>query len=181
MLGTSSLEIKILFHTQLHNRGNCHTCAVASVSFSTDLPYLSTIAGVSLVWQDWCLQYTGITQLLFSAHCGDVCLFMQEFLVAVGVRGATLQHRVVPPSLSWYDQVGQDGANTSLIFDKLLIPFNQINVQRPCKGNITYLQSSFEFMCNRLLTFWMFPMSLCWVMPLLHLSPPYIYTCGAAL
>lgn len=35
---------------------------------------------------------------------------MQEFLVAIGVRGATLQHRVVPPSLSWYDQVSQ--ANT---------------------------------------------------------------------
>uniref|UniRef100_A0A671UCG2 Autophagy related 2B n=1 Tax=Sparus aurata TaxID=8175 RepID=A0A671UCG2_SPAAU len=28
-----------------------------------------------------------------------------EFLVAVGVRGATLQHRVVPPSLGWYDQI----------------------------------------------------------------------------
>uniref|UniRef100_A0A667YMS7 Autophagy related 2B n=1 Tax=Myripristis murdjan TaxID=586833 RepID=A0A667YMS7_9TELE len=31
---------------------------------------------------------------------------VKEFLVAVGVRGATLQHRVVPPSLGWYDQVG---------------------------------------------------------------------------
>ncbi|KAF3701263.1 Autophagy-related protein 2 -like protein B [Channa argus] len=30
---------------------------------------------------------------------------VKEFLVAVGVRGATLQHRVVPPSLSWYDQI----------------------------------------------------------------------------
>lgn len=38
---------------------------------------------------------------------------MQEFLVAVGVRGATLQHRVVPPSLGWYDQVVQPGAATS--------------------------------------------------------------------
>uniref|UniRef100_A0A3P9CZT1 Autophagy related 2B n=1 Tax=Maylandia zebra TaxID=106582 RepID=A0A3P9CZT1_9CICH len=30
---------------------------------------------------------------------------IKEFLVAVGVRGATLQHRVVPPSLGWYDQI----------------------------------------------------------------------------
>ena len=29
----------------------------------------------------------------------------QEFLIAVGVRGATLQHRMVHPSLGWYDQV----------------------------------------------------------------------------
>lgn len=48
-----------------------------------------------------------------------MCAFLlQEFLVAVGVRGATLQHRVVPPSLGWYDQVGQDGATTSLTFTK---------------------------------------------------------------
>ncbi|XP_056151648.1 autophagy-related protein 2 homolog B [Lampris incognitus] len=30
---------------------------------------------------------------------------VKEFLVAVGVRGATLQHRVVPSSLGWYDQI----------------------------------------------------------------------------
>ncbi|KAM7402973.1 hypothetical protein PAMA_003750 [Pampus argenteus] len=30
---------------------------------------------------------------------------VKEFLVAVGVRGATLQHRVVPPSMGWYDQI----------------------------------------------------------------------------
>ncbi|XP_028293299.1 autophagy-related protein 2 homolog B [Gouania willdenowi] len=30
---------------------------------------------------------------------------IKEFLVAVGVRGATLQHRVVPPSLGWYEQI----------------------------------------------------------------------------
>ncbi|XP_061598995.1 autophagy-related protein 2 homolog B-like [Cololabis saira] len=30
---------------------------------------------------------------------------IKEFLIAVGVRGATLQHRVVPPSLGWYDQI----------------------------------------------------------------------------
>ncbi|XP_030574079.1 autophagy-related protein 2 homolog B [Archocentrus centrarchus] len=30
---------------------------------------------------------------------------IKEFLVAVGVRGATLQHRVVHPSLGWYDQI----------------------------------------------------------------------------
>uniref|UniRef100_A0A3Q3VYL5 Uncharacterized protein n=1 Tax=Mola mola TaxID=94237 RepID=A0A3Q3VYL5_MOLML len=30
---------------------------------------------------------------------------VKEFLIAVGVRGATLQHRVVHPSLSWYDQI----------------------------------------------------------------------------
>uniref|UniRef100_A0A8B9LT44 Autophagy related 2B n=1 Tax=Astyanax mexicanus TaxID=7994 RepID=A0A8B9LT44_ASTMX len=30
---------------------------------------------------------------------------VKEFLIAIGVRGATLQHRVVPSSLGWYDQV----------------------------------------------------------------------------
>ncbi|XP_037397810.1 autophagy-related protein 2 homolog B isoform X3 [Pygocentrus nattereri] len=30
---------------------------------------------------------------------------VKEFLIAVGVRGATLQHRVVPSSLGWYDQI----------------------------------------------------------------------------
>lgn len=30
------------------------------------------------------------------------------------MRGATLQHRVVHPNLSWYDQVGQEEANTPL-------------------------------------------------------------------
>lgn len=30
---------------------------------------------------------------------------IKEFLIAVGVRGATLQHRVLPPSLGWYDQL----------------------------------------------------------------------------
>lgn len=30
---------------------------------------------------------------------------VKEFLVAVGVRGATLQHRVVPTGLGWYDQI----------------------------------------------------------------------------
>uniref|UniRef100_A0A8D2IUY4 Autophagy related 2B n=1 Tax=Varanus komodoensis TaxID=61221 RepID=A0A8D2IUY4_VARKO len=29
----------------------------------------------------------------------------KEFLVAVGVRGATLQHRVLPSGLSWYEQI----------------------------------------------------------------------------
>lgn len=51
---------------------------------------------------------------------------MQEFLVAVGVRGATLQHRVVPPSLGWYDQVGQDGATTT----------TTTYIQRALEGNI---------------------------------------------
>uniref|UniRef100_A0A1A7WU61 Autophagy related 2B n=1 Tax=Iconisemion striatum TaxID=60296 RepID=A0A1A7WU61_9TELE len=35
-----------------------------------------------------------------SAECN-----IKEFLVAVGVRGATLQHHVVPPNLGWYDQI----------------------------------------------------------------------------
>ncbi|XP_026875391.2 autophagy-related protein 2 homolog B isoform X2 [Electrophorus electricus] len=30
---------------------------------------------------------------------------VKEFLIAVGIRGATLQHRVVPSSLGWYDQI----------------------------------------------------------------------------
>ncbi|KAJ7988630.1 hypothetical protein DPEC_G00311210 [Dallia pectoralis] len=30
---------------------------------------------------------------------------VKEFLIGVGVRGATLQHRVVPPKLGWYDQI----------------------------------------------------------------------------
>ncbi|XP_061156845.1 autophagy-related protein 2 homolog B isoform X1 [Syngnathus typhle] len=29
----------------------------------------------------------------------------KEFLVAIGVRGATVQHRMVPPNLGWYDQM----------------------------------------------------------------------------
>ncbi len=59
---------------------------------------------------------------------------MQEFLVAVGVRGATLQHRVVPPSLGWYDQVGQDEATT--LTKPLLFFCLHINVQRAFQGNI---------------------------------------------
>uniref|UniRef100_A0A3Q2YJF4 Autophagy related 2B n=1 Tax=Hippocampus comes TaxID=109280 RepID=A0A3Q2YJF4_HIPCM len=38
---------------------------------------------------------------------------VKEFLVAVGVRGATVQHRVVPPNLGWYDQVIVDFLNVS--------------------------------------------------------------------
>uniref|UniRef100_A0A7N8Y6P7 Autophagy related 2B n=1 Tax=Mastacembelus armatus TaxID=205130 RepID=A0A7N8Y6P7_9TELE len=38
-------------------------------------------------------------------HCVNLWHFMQEFLVAIGVRGATLQHRVVPAGLGWYDQI----------------------------------------------------------------------------
>uniref|UniRef100_A0A6Q2WWV0 Autophagy related 2B n=1 Tax=Esox lucius TaxID=8010 RepID=A0A6Q2WWV0_ESOLU len=38
---------------------------------------------------------------------------VKEFLIAVGVRGATLQHRVVPPKLGWYDQVTLDFLNVS--------------------------------------------------------------------
>ncbi|XP_066550604.1 autophagy-related protein 2 homolog B isoform X1 [Amia ocellicauda] len=30
---------------------------------------------------------------------------VKEFLISVGVRGSTLQHRVVPPSLGWYEQI----------------------------------------------------------------------------
>ncbi|CAB1330898.1 unnamed protein product, partial [Coregonus sp. 'balchen'] len=30
---------------------------------------------------------------------------VKEFLIAVGVKGATLQHLVVPPKLGWYDQI----------------------------------------------------------------------------
>ncbi|XP_028828008.1 autophagy-related protein 2 homolog B isoform X2 [Denticeps clupeoides] len=30
---------------------------------------------------------------------------VKEFLISVGIRGATLQHRVVPSSLGWYDQI----------------------------------------------------------------------------
>uniref|UniRef100_I3KWB8 Autophagy related 2B n=1 Tax=Oreochromis niloticus TaxID=8128 RepID=I3KWB8_ORENI len=43
-------------------------------------------------------------ELTFKELTG-VSRFQTEFLVAVGVRGATLQHRVVPPSLGWYDQI----------------------------------------------------------------------------
>lgn len=35
------------------------------------------------------------------------CLFFKEILTAVGVRGATLQHKMAPPSSGWYDQVGK--------------------------------------------------------------------------
>lgn len=60
------------------------------------------------------------------------------------------------------------------------------NVQVSLEGNTMWEIHTFvilyrQFMWNRLLTFWMFLMSLCWVTLLLHLSPPCIYTCGAAL
>lgn len=42
-----------------------------------------------------------------------LCL-KQEFLVAVGVSGATLQHRVVPPGLGWYDQVNTSPSNLNI-------------------------------------------------------------------
>lgn len=38
--------------------------------------------------------------------CGLMWFFvLQEFLVAVGLKGATLQHRVLPAGLSWHEQV----------------------------------------------------------------------------
>uniref|UniRef100_A0A8C7TQC3 Autophagy related 2B n=1 Tax=Oncorhynchus mykiss TaxID=8022 RepID=A0A8C7TQC3_ONCMY len=40
-----------------------------------------------------------------QAALQDYVFPLQEFLVAVGVRGTTLQHRVVPPKLGWYDQI----------------------------------------------------------------------------
>uniref|UniRef100_A0A673BIZ7 Autophagy related 2B n=1 Tax=Sphaeramia orbicularis TaxID=375764 RepID=A0A673BIZ7_9TELE len=56
-----------------------------------------------------CMYHQGksVTPIILhvDAVSGGVSLFMQEFLVAIGVRGATLQHRVVPPSLGWYDQI----------------------------------------------------------------------------
>uniref|UniRef100_A0A8C5EAK6 Autophagy related 2B n=1 Tax=Gouania willdenowi TaxID=441366 RepID=A0A8C5EAK6_GOUWI len=56
-------------------------------------------------------QYEGYKdQHYLCFHTSSVCMHHQgkphqEFLVAVGVRGATLQHRVVPPSLGWYEQI----------------------------------------------------------------------------
>uniref|UniRef100_A0A669AVB1 Autophagy related 2B n=1 Tax=Oreochromis niloticus TaxID=8128 RepID=A0A669AVB1_ORENI len=58
-------------------------------------------------------QYEGFKdQHYICFHTSSICMYHQgklppvcEFLVAVGVRGATLQHRVVPPSLGWYDQI----------------------------------------------------------------------------
>lgn len=37
--------------------------------------------------------------------CVSCHFVVQEFLVAVGLRGATLQHRVLPSGLSWHEQV----------------------------------------------------------------------------
>lgn len=34
-----------------------------------------------------------------------MCPMEQEFLVAVGLKGATLQHRMLPTGLSWHEQV----------------------------------------------------------------------------
>ncbi len=39
---------------------------------------------------------------LYRLH---VFLYFQEFLIAIGMRGVTHEHRVVPSSLGWYDQV----------------------------------------------------------------------------
>lgn len=40
-----------------------------------------------------------------GAERESLCRPAQEFLVAVGLRGATLQHRVLPSGLSWHEQV----------------------------------------------------------------------------
>uniref|UniRef100_A0A8C3G3Z2 Autophagy related 2B n=1 Tax=Cyclopterus lumpus TaxID=8103 RepID=A0A8C3G3Z2_CYCLU len=55
-------------------------------------------------------QYEGYKdQHYICFHTSNICMYHQgkptEFLVAVGVRGATLQHRVVSPGLGWYDQI----------------------------------------------------------------------------
>uniref|UniRef100_A0A7N8X5K0 Autophagy related 2B n=1 Tax=Mastacembelus armatus TaxID=205130 RepID=A0A7N8X5K0_9TELE len=51
-----------------------------------------------------CFHTSSILCLCWT-HCVNLWHFMQEFLVAIGVRGATLQHRVVPAGLGWYDQI----------------------------------------------------------------------------
>ncbi|MEQ2209014.1 hypothetical protein XENOCAPTIV_022355 [Xenoophorus captivus] len=53
--------------------------------------------------------YQSLFSVILSVSHGLVALQInaKEFLVAVGVRGATLQQRVVPPNLGWYDQVKQ--------------------------------------------------------------------------
>lgn len=35
-----------------------------------------------------------------------IIFYKQEILIAVGVRGATLQHKMAPACSGWYDQVG---------------------------------------------------------------------------
>uniref|UniRef100_A0AAQ5ZTX0 Autophagy related 2B n=1 Tax=Amphiprion ocellaris TaxID=80972 RepID=A0AAQ5ZTX0_AMPOC len=55
-------------------------------------------------------QYEGYKdQHYICFHTSSICMYHQgkppEFLIAIGVRGATLQHRVVPPSQGWYDQI----------------------------------------------------------------------------
>lgn len=45
-------------------------------------------------------------QIATYISCKLTCYFLvQEFLVAVGLRGATLQHRILPSGLSWHEQV----------------------------------------------------------------------------
>lgn len=101
-----------------------------------------------------------------DGHCSVFFLFLfliQEILIAVGVRGATLQHKMAPPCSGWYDQVG-------------------LNDYFPVAIKVRFLwHLTDSSLCHRLLTFSISPMSRCWDMPLLPRSPPYTYTCGAAL
>lgn len=51
------------------------------------------------------LEARSMVSVAVKVSCQNVDRNVKEFLVAVGVRGATLQHRVVPPGLGWYDQI----------------------------------------------------------------------------
>lgn len=44
--------------------------------------------------------------LMIAVHCLLFFFLIQEILIALGVRGATLQHKMAPPCSGWYDQVG---------------------------------------------------------------------------
>ncbi|XP_023684208.2 autophagy-related protein 2 homolog B isoform X3 [Paramormyrops kingsleyae] len=51
------------------------------------------------------LEAHSMVSVAIKVHSQNAEQNMKEFLIAVGVRGATLQHRVVPASLGWYDQI----------------------------------------------------------------------------
>uniref|UniRef100_A0A8C1FW01 Autophagy related 2B n=1 Tax=Cyprinus carpio TaxID=7962 RepID=A0A8C1FW01_CYPCA len=43
--------------------------------------------------------------LLIIHYLLHAFLYFQEFLIAIGMRGVTLEHRVMPSGLGWYDQI----------------------------------------------------------------------------
>uniref|UniRef100_A0A8C1SW73 Autophagy related 2B n=1 Tax=Cyprinus carpio TaxID=7962 RepID=A0A8C1SW73_CYPCA len=53
-----------------------------------------------------CLYHHGKQKMVLLIHyLLHAFLYFQEFLIAIGMRGVTLEHRVMPSGLGWYDQI----------------------------------------------------------------------------